>query len=221
MPYLIAGPISVFLFHLGLNGFNLLFPANQVPGPVSLPLNRLPSLNVPCMMVPSTAFAPFPLIYSPAVTSQLSSAPAGSFPNVTYMNLAVPGLASTTPVFIGTPAVVAPNSSQLSTLEPPQQIPSAVHLSPVLGSACSSVKTESPVCMGHPVTLLKLQQVSVMKRHKAQSPKKLTISEPTNKPNGTMLCILISYSTTLSLRARVPPLLLSSQQLCKVDEAEI
>ncbi|XP_053114205.1 transcription factor E2F7 isoform X2 [Hemicordylus capensis] len=95
-----------------------------------------------------------------AVTSQLSSTPAGSFPNVTCMNFSMPGLTSTTPVFIGTPAVVTPNSSQLSTLEPHQQIHSAVHLSPVLGSACSSVKTDSPVCMGHPVTLLKLQQPS-------------------------------------------------------------
>ncbi|XP_066490318.1 transcription factor E2F7-like [Tiliqua scincoides] len=144
----------------GLNGFNFLFPANQAPGPVSLPSSRLPSVNVPCMMVPSTALAPFPLIYSPAVTSQLSSAPASSFPNVTCMNLTMPGLASTTPIFIGTPAMVTPNSSQLSSREPPQQIPSAVHLSPVLGSACSSMKTDSPVCMGHPVTLLKLQQPS-------------------------------------------------------------
>ncbi|KAJ6651593.1 hypothetical protein lerEdw1_020794 [Lerista edwardsae] len=137
----------------GLNGLNFLFPASQTPGPVGLPSSHLPSLNVPCMMVPSAAFAPFPLLYSPAVASQLSSAPAGSFPNITCMNLMMPGLTSTAPVFIGTPAVVAPNSSQLSTLEPPQQIP-------VLGSACSSMKTESPVCVGHPLTLLKLQQPS-------------------------------------------------------------
>ncbi|XP_033018446.1 transcription factor E2F7 isoform X2 [Lacerta agilis] len=145
----------------GLNGFNFLFPASQAPGPVNLPSSRFPSLNVPCMMVPSTALAPFPLIYSPAVTSQLSSAPAGSFPNVTCMNFSMPGLSPTTPVFIGTPAaVVAPNSSQLPTLEPHQQIQPAVHLSPVLGSACSSIKADSPVCMGHPVTLLKFQQSS-------------------------------------------------------------
>ncbi|XP_053261764.1 transcription factor E2F7 isoform X3 [Podarcis raffonei] len=145
----------------GLNGFNFLFPANQAPGPVNLSSSRLPSLNVPCMMVPSTALAPFPLIYSPAVTSQLSSAPAGSFSNVTCMNFRMPGLAPTTPVFIGTPAaVVTPNSSQLPTLEPHQQIQPAVHLSPVLGSACGSVKADSPVCMGHPVTLLKFQQSS-------------------------------------------------------------
>ncbi|XP_061495676.1 transcription factor E2F7 isoform X2 [Rhineura floridana] len=144
----------------GLNGFNFLFPASQAPGPVSLSSNSLPSLNVPCMMVPSTALAPFPLIYSPAVTSQLSSAPAGSFPNVTCMNFSMPGLTPTTPVFIGTPAVVTPNSSQLPMLEPHQQFQSAVHLNPVLGSSCNSIKVDSPVCMGHPVTLLKFQQSS-------------------------------------------------------------
>uniref|UniRef100_A0A8D2LMS3 Transcription factor E2F7 n=1 Tax=Varanus komodoensis TaxID=61221 RepID=A0A8D2LMS3_VARKO len=145
---------------LGLNGFNFLFPANQTPGPVSLPSSHLPPLNVPCMMVPSSALAPFPLIYSPAVTSQLSSAPASSFPNVTCMNFSMPGLPSTAPVFIGTPAVVTSNSSQLPSLESHQQIHSAVHLSPVLGSACSTIKADAPVCMGHPVTLLKLQQPS-------------------------------------------------------------
>uniref|UniRef100_A0A8D2LMA7 Transcription factor E2F7 n=1 Tax=Varanus komodoensis TaxID=61221 RepID=A0A8D2LMA7_VARKO len=144
----------------GLNGFNFLFPANQTPGPVSLPSSHLPPLNVPCMMVPSSALAPFPLIYSPAVTSQLSSAPASSFPNVTCMNFSMPGLPSTAPVFIGTPAVVTSNSSQLPSLESHQQIHSAVHLSPVLGSACSTIKADAPVCMGHPVTLLKLQQPS-------------------------------------------------------------
>ncbi|KAL8221595.1 UNVERIFIED_CONTAM: hypothetical protein K2H54_070450 [Gekko kuhli] len=95
-----------------------------------------------------------------AVTSQLSSAPAGSFPNVTCMNFSMPGLASTAPVFIGTPAVITPNASQLSTLDPHQQIHSSVRLSPMLGSACSSMKADPPACMGHHLTLLKLQQPS-------------------------------------------------------------
>ncbi|KAM6435820.1 transcription factor E2F7 isoform 1-T1 [Liasis olivaceus] len=144
----------------GLNGFNFLFPTNQAPAPVSLPSSRMPSLNVPCMMVPSTALAPFPLIYSSAVTSQLHSSSSGSFPNVTCVNFSMPGLTSTPPVFIGTPAVVSPNSSQLPALEPHQQFHSAVHLNPLLGSACNSVKTDPSICMGHPVTLLKLPQPS-------------------------------------------------------------
>ncbi|KAH0616701.1 hypothetical protein JD844_028023 [Phrynosoma platyrhinos] len=143
----------------GLNGFNFLFPASQAPGSASLPSSHLPSLNVPCMMVPSTALAPFPLIYSPAAaTSQLSSASSGSFPSIACMNFSMPGLTSPTPVFIGTPAVVTQNSSQIQARELHHQINSAVQLSPVLGSACSSVKADSAVCMGQPVTLLKLQQ---------------------------------------------------------------
>lgn len=146
-------------FVLGLNGLNFLFPTNQASAPVSLPSSRLPSLNVPCMMVPSTALAPFPLIYSSAGTSQLHSSSSASFPNVSCVNFSMPGLTSTTPVFIGTPAVLTPNSSQIPTLEPHQQFHSAVHLNPLLGSACNSVKTDSSICMGHPVTLLNLPQV--------------------------------------------------------------
>ncbi|XP_015262139.1 PREDICTED: transcription factor E2F7 [Gekko japonicus] len=152
--YLYVQPAS------GLNSFNFLFPANQSPDPASLPPSRLPSLSVPCVVVPSPALASFPLICSPAVTSQLSPAPAGSFPNVTCMNFSVPGLTSTAPVFIGTSAVLTPNASQLSTLDPHQQMHSSVRLSPMLGSACSSIKADSPACMGHHLTLLKLQQPS-------------------------------------------------------------
>lgn len=150
-------------FGLGLNSFNFLFPANQSPDPVSLPPSRLPPLSVPCVVVPSPALASFPLICSPAVTSQLSSAPAGSFPNVTCMNFSMSGLTSTAPVFIGTPAVITPNSSQLSTLDPHQQIHSSVSLNPMQGSACSSVAPDSSACMGHHLTLLKLQQVRMEK----------------------------------------------------------
>ncbi|XP_067416007.1 transcription factor E2F7 [Emydura macquarii macquarii] len=143
----------------GLSGFNFLFSANQTPGAVGLSASQLPSLSVPCVVVPSTAVAPFPLICSPAITSPLSSAPAGSLPNAASLNFSVPGL-TTTPVFIGTTAVVTPKTSKIPSVDPQQLVPSAVHLSPVLGRSCSTVKLESPVCTGHPVTLLKLQQPS-------------------------------------------------------------
>uniref|UniRef100_A0A8C8SGY4 Transcription factor E2F7 n=1 Tax=Pelusios castaneus TaxID=367368 RepID=A0A8C8SGY4_9SAUR len=149
-----------FLFGLGLSGFNFLFSANQTPGAVGLPASQLPSLSVPCVVVPSTAVAPFPLICSPAITSPLSSAPAGSFLNAASLNFSVPGLTSTTPVFIGTTAVVTPKTSTIPSMDPQQPLPSAVHLSPVLGRSCSTAKLESPVCTGHPVTLLNLQQPS-------------------------------------------------------------
>uniref|UniRef100_A0A8C0IY47 Uncharacterized protein n=1 Tax=Chelonoidis abingdonii TaxID=106734 RepID=A0A8C0IY47_CHEAB len=144
----------------GLSGFNFLFSANQIPGAVGLSASQLPSLSVPCVVVPSTALAPFPLICSPAITNPLSSAPAGSFPNTASTNFSMPGLTSTTPVFIGTTAMVTPKTSKIPSVDPQQPVPSAVHLSPVLGRSCNTVKLESPVCTGPPVTLLKLQQPS-------------------------------------------------------------
>ncbi|XP_038243855.1 transcription factor E2F7 isoform X3 [Dermochelys coriacea] len=95
-----------------------------------------------------------------AITSPLSSAPPGSFPNTASPNFSMPGLTSTTPVFIGTTAMVTPKASKISSVDPQQPVPSAIHLSPVLGRSCSTVKLESPVCTGPPVTLLKLQQPS-------------------------------------------------------------
>jgi len=63
------------------------------------------------------------------------------------------------PVFIGTTAVVTPKVSPVPSVEPQQPAHPAVHLSPVLARSCGAVKLDSPVCVGHPVTLLKLQQV--------------------------------------------------------------
>ncbi|NXI38519.1 E2F7 factor, partial [Galbula dea] len=141
----------------GLSSFNFLVSANQAPGAISLAASPLPSLSVPCVMVPSAALASFPLVCSPAVTNPLSSVPDGSFSATTSMNLSMSGLASTTPVFIGTTAVVTPKVSSTPLVDPQQP---ALHLSPVVVRSCSAVKLDSPVCMGHPVTLLKLQQPS-------------------------------------------------------------
>ncbi|XP_074840117.1 transcription factor E2F7 [Carettochelys insculpta] len=142
----------------GLSGFNILLSANQIPGAVGLSASQLPSLSVPCVLVPSTALAPFPLICSPTLTNPLSAA-AGSLPNTAPTNFSLPSLTSTTPVFIGTTAMVTPETSKMPSVDP-QQPSSALHLSPMLGRSCSMVKLESPVCMGHPGTLLKLQQAS-------------------------------------------------------------
>ncbi|NXW64288.1 E2F7 factor, partial [Eurystomus gularis] len=144
----------------GLSSFNFLFSANQAPGAISLAASPLPSLSVPCVMVPSAALASFPLVCSPAVTSPLSPVPDGSFSAAASMNFSVSGLASTTPVFIGTTAVVTPKVSPAPSVDPQQPAHPALHLSPVLARSCGAVKLDSPVCMGHPVTLLKLQQPS-------------------------------------------------------------
>ncbi|NXD81253.1 E2F7 factor, partial [Halcyon senegalensis] len=144
----------------GLSSFNFLFSANQAPGAISLAASPLPSLSVPCVMVPSAALASFPLICSPAITSTLSSVSDGSFSAATSVNFSMSGLASPTPVFIGTTAVVTPKVSPTPSVDPQQPAHPALHLSPVLASSCGAVKLDSPVCMGHPVALLKLQQPS-------------------------------------------------------------
>ncbi|XP_019370318.1 PREDICTED: transcription factor E2F7 [Gavialis gangeticus] len=147
----------------GLSGFNFLFSANQTHSAIGLSPSQLPSLSIPCVVVPSTAFAPFPLICSPAITNPLSPVPPGSFPNAASMSFNMPGVASTAPIFIGTTAMVTPKTSQLPSVDPQQLAHSAdfaVHLSPVLRRSCSTAEPDSPVCMGHPVTLRKLQQQS-------------------------------------------------------------
>uniref|UniRef100_A0A8B9S655 Transcription factor E2F7 n=1 Tax=Apteryx owenii TaxID=8824 RepID=A0A8B9S655_APTOW len=142
----------------GLSSFNFLFSANQAPGAVGLAASQLPSLSVPCVVVPSAALASFPLVCSPAVPSPLFPVPDGSFSAAASMNFSMSGLASTTPVFIGTTAMVSPKASHSPSADPQQPAHPTVHLSPVLARSCSTVKLDSPVYMGHPVTLLKLQQ---------------------------------------------------------------
>uniref|UniRef100_A0A8B9RSW7 Transcription factor E2F7 n=1 Tax=Accipiter nisus TaxID=211598 RepID=A0A8B9RSW7_9AVES len=144
----------------GLSSFNFLLSANQAPGAISLAASQLPSLSVPCVVVPSAALASFPLVCSPTVTGPLSPVPDGSFSAATSMNFSMSGLASTTPVFIGTTAMVTPKVSPVPSVDPQQPAHPTLHLSPVLARSCGAVKLDSPVCMGHPVTLLKLQQPS-------------------------------------------------------------
>ncbi|NWX24275.1 E2F7 factor, partial [Aegotheles bennettii] len=144
----------------GLSSLNFLFSANQAPGPINLAASQLPSLSVPCVVVPSAALASIPLVCSPTITSPLSPVPDGSFSAATSMNFSMSGLASTTPVFIGTTAVVSPKVSPASSVDHQQPAQPTLHLSPVLARSCGAVKLDSPVCMGHPVTLLKLQQPS-------------------------------------------------------------
>ncbi|NWQ67759.1 E2F7 factor, partial [Neopipo cinnamomea] len=144
----------------GLSSFNFLFSANQAPGAISLASNQLPSLSVPCVMVPSAALASFPLVCSPSFASPLSPVPDGSFSAAGSMNFSMSSLASTTPVFISTTAMVTPKVSPAPSVDLQQPAHPALHLSPVLTRSCSAVKLDSPVCVGHPVTLLKLQQPS-------------------------------------------------------------
>uniref|UniRef100_A0A8C4V0M6 Transcription factor E2F7 n=1 Tax=Falco tinnunculus TaxID=100819 RepID=A0A8C4V0M6_FALTI len=151
-------PQYLYVQPTGLSSFNFLFSANQAPGAISLTANQLSSLSVPCVVVPSAALTSFPLVCSPTITSPLSPVPDGSFSAAASVNFSMPSLASTTPVFIGPTAVVAPKVSPAPLGDPQQPVHPALHLSPVLARSCSGVELDSPVRMGHPVTILKLQQ---------------------------------------------------------------
>ncbi|XP_037245600.1 transcription factor E2F7 isoform X3 [Falco rusticolus] len=151
-------PQYLYVQPTGLSSFNFLFSANQAPGAISLTANQLSSLSVPCIVVPSAALTSFPLVCSPTITSPLSPVPDGSFSAAASVNFSMPSLASTTPVFIGPTAVVAPKVSPAPLGDLQQPVHPALHLSPVLARSCSGVELDSPVRMGHPVTILKLQQ---------------------------------------------------------------
>ncbi|XP_040452020.1 transcription factor E2F7 isoform X3 [Falco naumanni] len=151
-------PQYLYVQPTGLSSFNFLFSANQAPGAISLTANQLSSLSVPCVVVPPAALTSFPLVCSPTITSPLSPVPDGSFSAAASVNFSMPSLASTTPVFIGPTAVVAPKVSPAPLGDPQQPVHPALHLSPVLARSCSGVELDSPVRMGHPVTILKLQQ---------------------------------------------------------------
>ncbi|XP_055664701.1 transcription factor E2F7 isoform X2 [Falco peregrinus] len=151
-------PQYLYVQPTGLSSFNFLFSANQAPGAISLTANQLSSLSMPCIVVPSAALTSFPLVCSPTITSPLSPVPDGSFSAAASVNFSMPSLASTTPVFIGPTAVVAPKVSPAPLGDLQQPVHPALHLSPVLARSCSGVELDSPVRMGHPVTILKLQQ---------------------------------------------------------------
>ncbi|KFU93688.1 Transcription factor E2F7, partial [Chaetura pelagica] len=138
----------------GLSSFNFLFSANQAPGAINLAASPLPSLTVPCVVVPSAALASIPLVCSPTVTSPLSPVADGSFSAATSLNFSMPGLPPTAPVFIGTTAVVTPKVSPTPSVDPQQPAHPTLQLSPLLA------RSHGTAPMGHPVTLLKLQQPS-------------------------------------------------------------
>ncbi|XP_075711135.1 transcription factor E2F7 isoform X2 [Rhinoderma darwinii] len=89
----------------GLNGYNFFLPASQTTGALSISQSQLQHLNVPYVMVPSTALAAFPFICSPAVTSSASSDHAMS---TASMNYHLPGMTTPTSIMFGTPSVVSP-----------------------------------------------------------------------------------------------------------------
>ncbi|XP_030179145.1 transcription factor E2F7 [Lynx canadensis] len=144
----------------GLNGFNVLLSGSQTPHPVGPPSGQLPSLSIPCMVLPSPTLGTFPVLYSPTMPRPVSSAP-GAIPNVGPVNFGLPGLGSTAHLLIGPANMVNPKSSTLSSADPQLQCPGSLNLSPVMSRSHNTIQPESPMYGGHPVSVVKLQQSPV------------------------------------------------------------
>ncbi|KAM5288506.1 transcription factor E2F7 [Ctenodactylus gundi] len=141
----------------GISGFNVLFPGSQPPHVVGQSSGQLPSVGVPCMVLPPPALGPFPLVYPSTMPGPVSSAP-GVVPNTGPVNFSFPGLGSTAHLLISPAAMVNPKSSTLSSADPQLQGQTSLNLSPVISRSHNVIQPESPVYVGHPVSVRKLQQ---------------------------------------------------------------
>ncbi|XP_064446919.1 transcription factor E2F7 [Mirounga angustirostris] len=144
----------------GLNGFNVLLSGSQNPHAVGPPSGQLPSLSIPCMVLPSPTLGPFPVLYSPTMPRPLSSAP-GALPNAGPVNFGLPGLGSTAHLLIGPANMVNPKSSALPSADPQLQGAHSLNLSPEMPRSHNIIQPESPAYAGHPVSVVKLQQSPV------------------------------------------------------------
>ncbi|XP_007945759.1 transcription factor E2F7 [Orycteropus afer afer] len=141
----------------GLNGFNVLLPGNQTPHAVGPSSGQMPSLSVPCMVLPSPTLGPFPVLYSPTLPG-LGSSTSGTLPNIGPVNFGLPGFGSTAHLLIGPATMVHPKSSTLCSADPPLQSQPSLNPSPEVSQSCSAVQPKSPVYVGHPAPAVKLQQ---------------------------------------------------------------
>ncbi|XP_005374406.1 PREDICTED: transcription factor E2F7 isoform X1 [Chinchilla lanigera] len=143
----------------GLNGFNVLFSGSQIPHTVGPSSGQLPPFGVPCMVLPSPPVGPFPVVYS-AVPGPISSAP-GTLPNTGPVNFSLPGLGPTAHLLLNPAAMINPKLSTLPSADPQLQGQPSWNLSPVMARSHSVIQPESPVCVGHPVSVVKLEQSPV------------------------------------------------------------
>ncbi|XP_020143558.1 transcription factor E2F7 [Microcebus murinus] len=145
----------------GLNGFNVLLSGGQTPHTVGPSSGQLPSFSVPCMVLPSPTLGPFPVVYSPAMPGPVSSTP-GVLPNTGPVNFSLPGLGSTPHLVVSPAAMVNPKSSTLPSTDPQLQGQPSLNLSPVISRSHNIIQQpESPIYVGHPVSVVKLQQSPV------------------------------------------------------------
>ncbi|KAM8971968.1 transcription factor E2F7 [Pelodytes ibericus] len=132
-----ALPQYLYVPPAGLNGFNVLLPADQAAGALGISQSHLASLNFPYVMVPSTALAAFPLFCSHTVPNAL---PSNGLPECINTNL--PNMPSH--FMVNTPSVLpSQHSPQL------RENPSPLH--------ASSASKESP-CLGQPTPITKIQK---------------------------------------------------------------
>lgn len=137
----------------------MLLSGSQTPHAVGPPSGQLPSLSVPCMVLPSSALGPFPILYSPTMAGPVSSAP-GTLPNTGPVNFGLPGFGSMAHLLISPAAMVNPKSSTLPSTDPQLQGPCSLYLSPVMSRSHNVSQPESPIYGGPPVSVVKVQQVS-------------------------------------------------------------
>lgn len=142
--------IYIFFFFLGLNGFNFFLPASQATGAMGLSQNNLQQVNVPYVMVPSTALAGLPFLCSSTLANQISTVSSGSAISPGSMNYSLPGVPSSHIMFGASP-VVSPQQCETS-LEPTPAL-SPVCASPVPEKLASSTAADSPVCVVQPVPI--------------------------------------------------------------------
>ncbi|XP_015993671.2 transcription factor E2F7 isoform X1 [Rousettus aegyptiacus] len=140
----------------GLNGFSVLLSGSQTPSAVAPSSGQLPSLSVPCIVLPSPTLGPFPVLYSPTMAQPASSAP-GTLPNTGSVNFGMPGLGSAAHLLISPAAMVNPKSATLPSTDPQLQGSGSLSLSPMVSKSHNIIQPESPVYGGHPVSMVKQQ----------------------------------------------------------------
>ncbi|KAK1166798.1 transcription factor E2F7-like [Acipenser oxyrinchus oxyrinchus] len=141
-------PLSHYLYvpsSAGLSGLDFFLPAGHSPGSLSLSPSRLASLALPYVVLPSSALSSFPLI-APGLSGTNGS-----------INFRMPGGVNPTHFLIAPGAVPCPRAPECSP-SPKGLAPSPGHLSPEQERLPKAVTPESPVGVGHPLTVLTLQQ---------------------------------------------------------------
>ncbi|XP_041114110.1 transcription factor E2F7-like [Polyodon spathula] len=141
-------PLSHYLYvpsSAGLSALDFFLPAGHSPGSLSLSPSRQASLALPYVMLPSSALSSFPLI-APGLSGTNGS-----------INFRMPGGINPTHFLIAPGAVPCPRTPKCSP-SPSGLAPSPGHFSPEQERLPKAVKPDSPVGVGHPLTVLTLQQ---------------------------------------------------------------